>query len=425
MAPPGGTIPRPDPSVPTRRPPSPSSQRRPSPAAHRALHPLHRHRAVGARLTKPTLRTVRPPTALRVIGVLIDAEGAFPQEVRLSGDGRVLERGSRGTLGPERPGERTVRGIVLPASVNGHSHLGDSLWGREPPRLPFQEVVAPPMGLKHRLLAESPEAEKREAVHAALVSMRALGTLVSIDFREEGLDGVRLLRQAARGTGVEPWILGRPTDSLDRSEIRAVLSEADGLGLSALRDLPLGAPELARQEVRRAGKWLALHASESVWEPIDPVLDLHPNLLVHLCQATTEDLDAVREAKVPVAVCPRSNALYQRFPPIAELERRHVPMLLGTDNGMFQAPDLFREMEFAYLSCRARGEGVEPRTLVEAAFVNPWTALGRPTEARLEAGGSARALVLRLPTEDPYYQVAARGAHRHLLVPRGSASSSE
>lgn len=361
------------------------------------------------------------PAVLRVVGVIIDAEGAVPGEMRIGPEGEVLERGGRGTLGPERAGERTVHGIVLPRAVNGHTHLGDAVWRREPPRLPFHEVVAPPRGLKHRLLAQTPRSEKREGIHTALTAMTALGTAVALDFREEALPGVRLLREAAKGTGVEVVALARPADPLSRREIRDLLAEADGLGLSALRDLPMGAAELARQEVRRAGKRLALHASESTWEPIDPVLDLKPDLLVHLCEATGEDLDAVKEAGVAVAACPRSNALYGRYPPLAQIERRGIPLLLGTDNVMFQAPDLFREMEFAYLSCRARGEPVEPRTLVEATFVTPWKVLGRHQAARLEVGSPARALGVRLPTEDPYYQVAARAAHRHLLLPRGSA----
>lgn len=356
----------------------------------------------------------------RVLGVAIDIQGARPAELRLDAQGRVLERGSPGSLGPLRASEKLLGGIALPRSVNGHTHLGDAIWTKEPPHLPFHDVVAPPHGLKHRLLAETPPRTKMLGMRASLSTMRELGTAATLDFREESLSGVRLLREAARGTGVEPVVLGRPTDPESRSEVRRLLKEADGLGLSAYRDLPSGAAELAAEEVKRSGKILALHASESVWEPLDPILALGPQLLVHLCHATGGDLDLVREAGVHVAVCPRSNALYGRAPPIAELERRRIPMLLGTDNGMFQAADVFREMEYAYLSCRATGHAVAPRTLVEAAFVNPWRLLGREDSANLEVGSSARAIVLRLPHDDAYYQVAARGAHRHLLVPGGT-----
>jgi cytosine/adenosine deaminase-related metal-dependent hydrolase len=337
-------------------------------------------------------------------------------------DGRVSERGQPGTLGPLRADETSVQGIVLPRSVNGHTHLGDSVWTKEPPLLPFHQVVAPPHGLKHRLLSETPADEKRAAMARSLRTMGELGTAATLDFREEGLDGVRDLRSASGGTGVEPVILGRPREPLDRTEVRELLQEADGLGLSAFQDLPGGAALLAMEETRSAGKILALHASESAWEPIGPILELRPKLLVHLCFAEPQDLELVREAGVTVAVCPRSNALYGRSPPLAEMERRQVPLLLGTDNAMFQAADLFREMEYAYLSARARGDPVSPRTLVEAAFVTPWKFLGRPEHARLEPGSPTKAMILQLPPEDPYYQVAARGAHRHLLLPGGSGA---
>lgn len=372
-----------------------------------------------AKHTRPVPGSSRTSSGsrFRVRGVLLDADGALEGELRLDAEHRVLERGAPGTLGPIRTHERRLQGIALPCPVNGHTHLGDSVWTREPPRLPFAQVVAPPHGLKHRLLQETSAQRKREAMRRALSSMARLGIAATIDFREEGLAGVRLLRAAQRGTGVEAVIFGRALDPLDRSEVRRLLREADGLGISALRDLPEGAASIAREEVVRAGKRLALHASEAVWEPMAPVLKLHPDLLVHLCHATSEDLDAVRESGVSVAVCPRSNALFERYPPIAALEQRRIPFLLGTDNGMFQAPDLFREMEFAYLSCRARGEPVAPRSLVEAAFITPWHFLGRPECARLGEETASPALVLALPTDDPYYQVAARGAHRHLLVP--------
>jgi cytosine/adenosine deaminase-related metal-dependent hydrolase len=83
---------------------------------------------------------------------------------------------------------------------------------------------------------------------------------------------------------------------------------------------------------------------------------------------------------------------------------------------MFSAPDLFREMEFAYLSSRYHGKPVPPEQLVRAAFVTPWTILNMGTHAQLTPESPAKALVLRLPhKDDPYYQVCARGSGAHIL----------
>jgi len=237
-----------------------------------------------------------------------------------------------------------------------------------------------------------------------------------MDFREEGVEGIRALRLAANGTGVEPFILGRPMAWNDRNELSLVLDEGDGLGLSALKDMDYDIARRVSVETHRKGRFLALHASEDKREPIDPILDLKPSLLIHLTHATKNDLERVADAHCTVAFCPRSNALFGGYPPISTAVKLGIPFVLGTDNLMFSAPDLFREMEFAYLSSRFHGKPVSPEQLVRAAFVTPWNILNMGGHAQLTPGSPAQALVLRLPSKaDPYYQVCARGSGAHVL----------
>lgn len=354
----------------------------------------------------------------RLEGAIVDAGGIAPGYLRLDASGRIVERGQRGTAGPLSPEERRVQGVVLPWGVNGHTHLADGVFHQEPPALSLAQIVAPPDGLKHRLLAETPDPVKERGIRGSLQAMVRGGIAGVVEFREEGIRGIRLLRRAARGLPLRVWGLGRPSTLPAREqEVTALLNEADGLGLSSLRDLPLREARRLSDACRGAHRLFAVHASEGTREDLGPILRLRPDLLVHLCRATGEDLDAVREARVSVAVCPRSNALFRRFPPLASLEAREIPFLLGTDNAMFGAPDLFREMEFAYLSARSRGEAVRPETLVRAVFINPWAALGDPEQASLVPGSPAGALLLRVPTEDPAYQVVARAGPGKLFVP--------
>jgi len=354
----------------------------------------------------------------RLEGAIVDDEGIAPGYLRLDASGRIVERGQRGTAGPGPGGERRVRGIVLPWGVNGHTHLADGVYLREPPPLSLAQLVAPPGGLKHRLLAETPDPVKARSIRGSLHAMARAGVAGVVDFREEGIRGVRILREAARGLPLRVWALGRPsTTPTSVEELSALLKEADGLGLSSVRDLPPGEGRRLASACRSGHRLLALHASEGVREELGPILRLKPDLLVHLCKASAGDLDDVRRARVGVAVCPRSNALFRRFPPLAALEAREIPFLLGTDNAMFGAPDLFREMEFAYLSARSRGEPVRPETLVRAVFVNPWNVLGDPRQASLVPGSPAGTILLRLPIEDPAYQIMARASPGKLFVP--------
>jgi len=349
-----------------------------------------------------------------VVGAILDLDGTRPAYVRFS-RGRVTEVGALGTEGRRR-GERTVRGIVTPSPVNAHTHLGDAVSVREPPPGPVSRLIQPPHGYKFRLLAESSTEAKRRAVRAALVRMERDGVAVTVDFREEGIPGVSLLREAARGSAVRVLALGRPlARPVDRNELRRLLAISDGVGLSSARDESEETRRAVARACRAEGKRFALHASEAVRERPERYLDPHPDLLVHLAKATPSDLEAVRDDRVSVAVCPRSNALFARQPDLAAMERLGLSVLLGTDNAMFHAPSLWREMEFAYVASRLRRRPVSAAFVAHAALVEPWKWLGAPECARVAPGMPVPPVVLRLPPDDPAYQVVTRTTE-HLMV---------
>ncbi|MCI4367736.1 MAG: amidohydrolase family protein [Thermoplasmata archaeon] len=354
-----------------------------------------------------------------VEGAIVDRDGARPGYVRFKG-GRVVETGKLGTA--SRGGsERRVRGIIVPPSVTGDTHLGDAVSTREPPHQTLAQIVGSPSGYKFQLLSRTPPSEKRAAMHRALAHLAGDGTAVVIDFREEGTGGVELLRSAARQTGVKVIALGRPLKRpVDPRELREVLAVADGIGLSSAREEPQGPRSQMARAARRESKWYALHASESVREPVDDYLNPRPDLLVHLTCATEDDLKAVVDAKVAVAVCPRSNALFGRRPDLARLEKVGALTLIGTDNAMFHAPTMFRELEFAYVSARMAGHPVSPEFLGRCAFTEPWRFLGEPTMAWIDVDSPCRPVVLRLPPDDPWYQLVTR-ATEQLIIRPGSA----
>jgi cytosine/adenosine deaminase-related metal-dependent hydrolase len=353
-----------------------------------------------------------------VEGAILDVDGPRPAYVRLR-NGRVVETGRIG-MDSTRGRERRIRGIVIPSPVNAHTHLGDAMSTREPPPVPLARLVRPPHGYKFRLLATTSRSAKVRAMRAALSRMRRAGVAVTIDFREEGVEGVEFLREAAVGSGVRAVILGRPLHRpIDPRELKAVLQAGDGIGLSSAGDETRETRQIVAEACRAAGKRFALHASEAVREAPDAYLDPHPDLLVHLAKATPDDLVAVRDAHVPVAVCPRSNALFGRQPDLRSMERLGVTVFLGTDNAMFHSPSIWRELEFAYVSSRLRHRPVSAQYLARAVLVEPWRWLGTPDAARIAPGTSARPIVLRLPPDDPAYQVVTRTTE-HLIVRFGT-----
>ncbi len=357
-----------------------------------------------------------------VEGAVLDVDGPRRAYVRFR-KGRVVEVGPPGT-DSARGRVRKVRGIVVPAPVNAHTHLGDAVSVREPPAGPVERLVAAPDGYKFQLLRSSSPRAKVAAMHGALERMAHEGTAAVLDFREEGRRGVELLRAAIRGTGVHAFVFGRPTARpLDPRELRSVLAASDGIGLSSAREESEATRRAVAGACHAAGKRYALHASEAARERPERYLDPRPDLLVHLAEATREDLVAVRDSGVPVAVCPRANALFGRQPDLRTMELLGLTVLVGTDNAMLQVPSLWRELEFAYASSRLRGRGVTAGFLADAALVAPWKWLGAPDTARIAPETPARPLVLRLPPDDPAYPVVTRVTEHVILRPGPPAPS--
>ena len=230
--------------------------------------------------------------------------------------------------------------IICPAFVNAHTHVGDSIAKEAGRGLSLDELVAPPDGLKHRLLEEASREDLVESMRRSLQFMEAGGTTAFLEFREGGVEGVEALLDAAGDLDVEPVVFGR--------EEVEVLEVADGFGASGARDADFSAERTAAAE---AGKPFGIHAGERDPHDVDPALDLEPDFLVHMVHAEEHHLERVEDSGTPIAVCPRSNLVTGvGVPPVADLLER-TTVALGTDNVMLNSPSMFREMEFTAKLC--------------------------------------------------------------------------
>jgi cytosine/adenosine deaminase-related metal-dependent hydrolase len=226
--------------------------------------------------------------------------------------------------------------IILPAFVNAHTHIGDSIAKEAGAGLSLDELVAPPDGLKHRLLRDVPHEELVAAMRRSLAFMRAGGTGAFMEFREGGVDGVDAIRDALADIDIDSVVLGRETVD--------AMAAADGFGASGARD---GDFSRERNATREAGKLFGIHAGERDAADVNAALDLDPDFLVHMVHAEELHLDRVEERNTPIVVCPRSNLVTKvGFPPVGDMLER-TSVALGTDNVMLNAPSMFREMEFA------------------------------------------------------------------------------
>ncbi len=237
--------------------------------------------------------------------------------------------------------------ILLDGLHNYHTHVGDAFLQGKPLPRSLPALVKPGTGYKHRMLAKASPATITRAVTAALAAYEEAGTRSILDFREQGVTGVKLLRGIARGPRPGPAvrILGRPVRwPIDADELQSLVEEGDGIGISSIADVDDDVVEQSSRACRRARKPFVLHASEPRRDSLERVLSYEPQLLVHLCQATPPDFRQLSKTEVPVAVCPTSNAFFRFKSPIAQLVRARIPFFFGTDNAMLGNFDLVAEV---------------------------------------------------------------------------------
>jgi cytosine/adenosine deaminase-related metal-dependent hydrolase len=312
------------------------------------------------------------------------------------------------------PKDPLATGVVIPAFTNAHTHVADAIV-REELTGSLEDLVAPPRGLKHRVLASAKDEDLVDGMRAMVRVMARTGVAGFWDFREGGLPGVRLLLRAALGGGVAPTVLGRPARiEYRREEVDAILRVADGIGISSALDWPRDEVEKLAAHARRAGKAFAAHCSERVREDIDDVLDLRPAFLVHMVEATDADLERTADAGVPIVSCPRSNVFFGKVPDLPRFLRHGLAVHLGTDNAMVNSPSILREMEFAYKVSRLRG-GVGARDVLTMALRGR-RGFGGPADLGVRVGDPADLVVFDIPHDGDAFAALLRAAESDIAL---------
>ncbi len=267
--------------------------------------------------------------------------------------------------------------IILPAFINAHTHVGDSIAKEAGGGLSLEALVAPPDGLKHRLLRAASREELVGAIEQTLSFMERAGTAACYDFREGDVEGVEHLREAAAGRAIDAYAFARGSV--------AAMEAGDGFGASGAND---GEFAEERAATRAAGKPFFIHAGEGDATDLQPALDLEPDALIHVVHPDETHLERIATAGVPVVVCPRSNLVTGvGLPPFEALAER-TTLALGTDNVMLNAPSMFREMAFC-----AKLSDLPATTILQMATVNGSAMLDLEYGV-LEPGRVGRVLVL-------------------------------
>lgn len=260
-------------------------------------------------------------------------------------------------------GEDLGGALVIPAFIDAHTHIGDTAAKELGIGLNVEEAVAPPHGLKHRFLRSITREELMASLRLGMVEMLKCGIAAFGDFREGGLDGVLALREAVNGLPIKPVILGRPLSDSNggfgptEEEICRLLELVDGFGISSINAFPVNTMKQLRNLLQ--DRILAVHVAESPRDSaqsfekygkseVERALEVEPDLMIHLTNATDADIELLVEHNQKIVCCPRTNCILgDGIPPMERMLRKGLDFGIGTDNMMFSSPDMFREMDLS------------------------------------------------------------------------------
>jgi cytosine/adenosine deaminase-related metal-dependent hydrolase len=264
------------------------------------------------------------------------------------------------------------------------------------------------------------------------------GTTHFIDYREGGIKGVKLLREASKDLPIKPIILGRddsfygddPDLGKVKIAIRKLLKIADGIAPSGFGEITPEVAGLISEECSEQGKISSIHVAESESNQIeslnnDKLTEIAKGVnssfsqLVHLTNPKANDLELVAGSNQNVVVCPRANAtLNVGVAPLNRMLDLGIMPLIGSDNVMLNSPNMFRELEFTLklMSVYYR-KYINPKELVKMVTTNicGFEINGVVEKQVISEDSFAEFNVLKSFSKNPYLNICNRVETKNIL----------
>ena len=283
--------------------------------------------------------------------------------------------------------------LLIPGFINSHTHIADSIGKDLSIDADVDTKIHPMIGLKQKLLNETPKISLSKYIKNSAKSMIKKGITTFVDFREGGLDGVLLLKSSLDNLPIRCVILGRVEHYNTKNEIKKniplpeqiskqftqLLKNCNGIGIS-------GTNENSDSNLRsyaKIKKIRAIHAAETIdsvtvskkltsKSEIQRAMLLKPSFLIHMTFATKNDLKLAAKNTRGIVVCPRANSsLAEGIPDISLMQKFGCNITIGTDNVMINSPDIFREMDYLWkVTMGISRNRFDPKLILKMATVN-------------------------------------------------------
>ncbi|MGI0101759.1 MAG: amidohydrolase family protein [Nitrosotalea sp.] len=287
--------------------------------------------------------------------------------------------------------------LMMPGFVNSHTHIGDSIGKDVGINSDVESKIHPVSGFKQRILKNSEISHLTNFIKNSCISMIRKGITTFIDFREGGLEGANILKNASYGISIRPIVLGRINYYQDsklikknfslpeskKTDLKNLIKSCDGLGISGPNEFSNSVLKyFSKQRIIRAIHSAETEESNSISKRTTQKTETQramltkPSLLIHMTHASKSDLLLAR--KVGIVVCPRANgALAEGIPDVSLMMKVGCNLTIGTDNVMINSPDMFREMDYLWkVSMGMNKTRIPPKSILKMATVNAANTFG-------------------------------------------------
>jgi cytosine/adenosine deaminase-related metal-dependent hydrolase len=119
-----------------------------------------------------------------------------------------------------------------------------------------------------------------------------------------------------------------------------------------------------------------------------------------MTRGTDSDFETLAELGIPVVVCPRSRVFFNNIPNISNMLDKGVTVVLGSDNAMFNSPNLFKELKIGFDLANRFGK-VKAETMLKMITINTKKVLNPKYHISLAPGSPSNFMVLDIPSEKP------------------------
>ncbi|MBU4031601.1 MAG: amidohydrolase family protein, partial [Candidatus Thermoplasmatota archaeon] len=154
---------------------------------------------------------------------------------------------------------------------------------------------------------------------------------------------------------------------------------------------------------RSTEKVFSLHASEAKREDFQKILELKPDLLVHMVHASDDDMESCASAGIPVVICPGSNAYFGLKPPLRKMLDAGITVCLGSDNAMLSEPNMLEELR--KLRTMFPITEITDREMLEILFINCRKVLNSLPGLGAANSNQPDFFVLEAPVDEPFLSI--------------------